>query len=104
TDQTYLNPLRSHASASSTSRMSRRCSAPAGSASTSCRGTWAWMKRPNSMRPSRVRSPRPERQPVAARATAVLGRGMELVEIGHDLYPRLHPAPPPPPAHPPPPP
>src|SRR4029453_16280846 len=36
-------------SGSPSSRSSRACSAPAGSASTSCLGTWAWTKRPNSM-------------------------------------------------------
>src|SRR2546427_1430188 len=49
TDHTYLKPWRSAASASSTSRSRRACSAPPGSASTSWRGTCAWTKRPNSI-------------------------------------------------------
>src|SRR5947208_2531755 len=49
TDQTYLKPWRSEASASSTSRRRRACAAPPGSASTSWRGTCAWTKRPNSI-------------------------------------------------------
>src|SRR5262245_10600203 len=65
TDQTYLKPARSHATASSSSRMRRWCSAPAGSRSTSWRGTCAWTKSPNSM------SLPPARHVDAERADAV---------------------------------
>src|SRR5690242_9759680 len=49
TDQTYFQPARSQATASSSSRIRRACSAPSGSASISWRGTCACTNSPNSM-------------------------------------------------------
>src|SRR5262245_21109887 len=73
TDHTYLKLCRSHSSASSTSAMSFVCSAPAGSASTSRLGTWAWMKSPNSIVVGRLYDPC---------GASVKRRGMFSVEPG----------------------
>src|SRR5438093_8951481 len=82
TDQTYLKPWRSEASASSISRRRRACSAPPGSASTSWRGTCAWTKRPNSI-PRRLAERARDCQTAAH---GVIGDGMELREIARDVY------------------
>src|SRR2546422_5046645 len=82
TDHTYLKAWRSAASASSISRSRRVCSARAGSASTSWRGTCPWTKRPNSIL---GRVPEPARDCQTA-ACGVIGGGMELREIARDVY------------------
>src|SRR5437667_216148 len=87
TDDTYLKPWRSAASASSTSRRRRACSAPPGSASTSWRGTCAWTKRPNSI-PRRLAERVRDCQTAAP---GVIGRDMELREIARDVHAGLQP-------------
>src|SRR3989442_16004483 len=83
TDQTYLKPWRSQASASSSSRISRACSAPSGSASTSWRGTCACTKSPNSMaRRSTTLAPAP---------STCYALGVQLEEIARDVYACLQP-------------
>src|SRR5262247_3370263 len=84
TDHAYLKPARSQATASSSSRMRRRCSAPAGSASTSWRGTCAWTKSPNSISLPPARHVDPERPDAVddALGAEVVGNAVVLPHAG----------------------